>query len=86
MPIWIGKAYLTREDLERERAAVRNMRFGPSDQLWRRVACRLFHWRRHDKAPLHNIMACRCKRCGHAWTEKARPGSVERPAGFLPWV
>lgn len=69
MPVWIGKAFLTREDLERERAAVRNLRLGPSEPLWRRVLCRVLHRRHHDKAPLHASLACRCGRCGHAWME-----------------
>ncbi len=86
MPYYVGKAFLTREDLERERAAVRNMRFGPPDPLWRRVICRLFHWRRHDKAPVHHVVACRCDRCGHAWTERPGRASVERRAGLAPGI
>lgn len=72
MPVWIGKAWLTREDLERERAFVRNLRFGPPDALWRRVLCRLLHWRNHRKAELDASRSCKCSRCGHAWTERVR--------------
>lgn len=69
MPIVISKTYLTKEDLEREAAAVRNMSFGKNKPAWRRMICRALHIAHHDKVPLNDLLYCKCSRCGHSWTE-----------------
>ncbi len=40
MPYWIGKTWLTREDLDREAEAIGKLRFDPPEPWWRRV----FRW------------------------------------------
>ena len=42
MPLWVGKVYLTQEDVDRELEAVKNLDFDyPPRPWWRRVANRI---------------------------------------------